>query len=215
VTKIKEFWSLNLLVTTDTLIPRPETELLVELALKKLPLEHAMLADLGTGSGAIALAIANERPKWRIHATDISSPALQLAQLNAEHLELTNHLTWHQGNWCQALGFKLLEQFDAIISNPPYIAPRDPHLRQAELHFEPKIALIAEDNGLRDLQIIIITAKNYLRCGGYLLLEHGHTQAQAVQNLLQKNNYDGIETWQDLAGLDRVTLGIKPLPKLR
>jgi len=153
----KEFWSLTLTVSPDTLIPRPETELLVETALEKLPANILQnIADLGTGSGAIALALAKERPHWQITATDIDSAALKIAQYNAKKLALKN-ITFHQGNWFKALPAN--RQFHAIISNPPYIAENDPHLDPASLAFEPKHALISDNNGLHDLYLIIAQAK--------------------------------------------------------
>ncbi|HVV69858.1 MAG TPA: peptide chain release factor N(5)-glutamine methyltransferase [Gammaproteobacteria bacterium] len=199
----KEFWSLSLKVTADTLIPRPETELLVELALEILPANVTQtIADLGTGSGAVALALAKERPHWQLIATDQSSAALKIAQENATHLGLFN-VSFHQGSWCAALP---RHGFNAIVSNPPYIAEKDVHL-EGDLRFEPQNALVSGKEGLDALRIIIEEAGNFLSAEGWLLLEHGHTQGEAVRTLMQSSGFKDIRTHQDLAGLDRVTKG--------
>jgi len=198
----REFWSLDFVVTPATLIPRPETELLVELALKEIHGKNKLIADLGTGSGAIALAIAKERPTWKIHATDVSADALKVAELNAKRFNLKN-VFFHDGKWCAALP---AEKFDLIISNPPYIAKDDPHLQPNVLRFEPQSALIADENGLKDIREIIAEAKKYLAVGGYLMLEHGFQQGNAVRALFTAESYQSVMTFQDLAGLDRVTL---------
>ncbi len=195
----REFWSLDFSVTPDTLIPRPETELLVELILQKIQGDNKIIADLGTGSGAIALAIAHERPHWKVYATDASEKALHIAKLNAKYLHLKN-VIFSQGIWCAALP---AIKFDVIVSNPPYIAADDPHLE--DLHYEPKTALIADDNGLSDFRIIIAEAKLYLQAGGLLLLEHGFNQGEQVRNLLREAGYLQVETYRDLAGLERAT----------
>jgi release factor glutamine methyltransferase len=198
----REFWSLDFIVTSDTLIPRPETELLVELILQKMQGDNKTVADLGTGSGAIALAIAHERPSWKIYATDASEKALHIAKLNADRFNLKN-VIFSQGSWCRALpAIKL----DVIVSNPPYIAVDDPHLEN--LSHEPKTALIADDNGLRDFRVIIAEAKYYLQAGGLLLLEHGFNQADQVRKLLREAGYLQVETYQDLAGLERVSAAL-------
>jgi release factor glutamine methyltransferase len=209
LTQQKEFWSLRLTVSPATLIPRPETEMLVEFILEKLPSTLMHVADLGTGSGAIALAIANERPEWQVYASDQSTAALAVAQLNSANLNI-NNIIWLTGDWCNALGNDLTNQLDAIISNPPYIAANDPHLLQPELTYEPQSALIAAEAGLKDLRLIITSAQNYLRPGGYLLLEHGYDQAKAVQKLLLENGYEAITTLTDLSNQDRVTVAKKP-----
>ncbi len=197
----KEFWSLPLHITQDTLVPRPETELLVELVLKTLPAQPQQLADLGTGSGAIALALAKERPAWRLTATDASHQALQVAQQNAKRLEITN-LEFLQGDWCAALP---AQKYHALISNPPYIAENDPHL--ADLTFEPKQALVSGASGLDALGKIIQQSPNYLTIGGWIFLEHGCDQAAAVKELLAATGYHNVMTHQDLSGQDRVTAG--------
>lgn len=204
ITGIKEFWSLELIVNQSVLIPRPETEMLVELALEKITSKVAVVADLGTGSGAIALALAKEKPDWQIIATDFSQLALDTAEHNAKKLQLSN-VKFYLGDWCEALpGLK----FDLIISNPPYITPDDPHLLQEDIKFEPQNALIS-DNGLKDLTQIIIQAKNKLKPGGWLMLEHGHDQSQAVQDLLCQQQYKNIMPYKDMAHINRVAIACK------
>ena len=198
----REFWSLDLVVTADVLIPRSDTERLVELVLEHVQAERAVIADLGTGSGAIALALAKERPNWTIYATDASVAALEIAQLNAQQLPLSNVIFCH-GDWCEPLP---KVHFDAIVSNPPYIAEDDPHLLQGDLRFEPRSALVAHDAGFQDLAQIISDAKSYLKLGGLLFLEHGYQQAVQVLSFLEKERYTHTNVYQDLAGLDRVTI---------
>ncbi|HEY0720893.1 MAG TPA: peptide chain release factor N(5)-glutamine methyltransferase [Gammaproteobacteria bacterium] len=200
----REFWSLKLTVTPDTLIPRPDTELLVEQALRLLP-EHTALrvADLGTGSGAIALAIARERPHCRVVATDRSEAALAVAQANAVCNQIGN-VEFRQGRWCEALGDEL---FDLIVANPPYIAADDPHLAQGDVRFEPRAALVAGHDGLDDIRQIAHEARDHLHNRGWLLLEHGYLQGGWVAEILQKNGYENITTWRDLSGNERVTGG--------
>lgn len=199
----KEFWSLNLEITPDVLIPRPETELLIELVLKHYQTdENIVLADLGTGSGAVALAIASERPNWEVFATDKSQAALQLAAYNAKNLNF-NNVEFLQGDWCQPL---LSQKFDIIVSNPPYIAESDQHL-QRDIKFEPTEALIAADNGLRDIKNIIQHAQSHLKSTGLLMLEHGCDQGENVRSLMSQHGYKNIITHKDLAGLERVTVG--------
>ena len=200
----REFWSLELEVTPDTLIPRPETELLVELALERLPADQTLaLADLGTGSGAIALALAAERPRTRIVATDRSPAALAVARRNARRLNIGN-VEFREGDWCAPL---VGERFDLLVSNPPYIAATDPHWRQGDLRFEPAAALVAGEDGLDALRSIIAQAPACLRTGGWLLLEHGWTQGAAVLELLRSHGYGECRTLLDLASRPRVTLG--------
>lgn len=201
----REFWSLDLMVTTDTLIPRPETELLVE-TLLQLPQKQSMtIADLGTGCGAIACAIAKERPDWIVYATDMSAAALNVAKANAnEHGFESIHFTL--GDWCDALPPIF---FDIIVSNPPYIAKDDAHLECDVLRYEPHEALIADDEGLRAIQHIISSAYHSLKPGGYLLIEHGFAQGADVRHLFGQANYSAIKTYTDLSGLERVTLGCR------
>jgi len=200
----KEFWSLTLEVTPETLIPRPDTELLVELALQKLP-ETApqIVADLGTGSGAIALAIAKERPHWQIIATDNYPATLAVAKRNAHQLMLPN-IRFYLGDWCEALPPGKL---NAVISNPPYIAVGDPHLASPDLLFEPQQALVSGEEGLYDLEQIINQAVKHLAEDGWLLLEHGFDQALAVQQRMQETGYENISTHCDLSAHPRVTMG--------
>ena len=197
-----EFWSLDLVVTPDTLIPRSDTELLVELVLELIQGEGCQIADLGTGSGAIALAVAKEKPTWQVCATDKSAAALQVAQLNSQRLNIEN-VVFYQGAWCQALP---KVSFDAIVSNPPYIAQGDPYLQQSVLQFEPAMALIAADEGLDAIQVILLEARDYLKPGGYLLLEHGFQQAKEVEKRLNTAGYSAVRRYQDLSGWDRVTV---------
>ena len=198
----REFWSLPIIVTADTLIPRPETELLVELALENIGAE-ASVADLGTGSGAIALAIASERPEATVYATEQSGAALAVAHRNARQLELKN-IRFYQGNWCDALPPRKL---NVIVSNPPYIDAADPHLQQGDLRFEPVTALVAADGGLADLQLIAQQARDYLQPDGWLLMEHGWQQGTAVHSLLTELGYQAVSTRRDLNDNDRVTMG--------
>lgn len=200
----KEFWSLPLSVNETTLIPRPDTELLVEQALKKIPENAArMVADLGTGSGAIAIAIASERPRCHVVASDCVYQSLVLARQNAEQTGLKN-ITFICANWGNVFNANSL---DVIVSNPPYIADNDPHLSSGDVRFEPRHALAAGPAGLDDLTAIIRQSTAALKPGGWILLEHGYDQQQAVQQLLRDNNYSETETCRDLAGNPRVSIG--------
>ena len=204
----REFWSLELDVTPDTLIPRPETELLVELALARLPVDRPVtIADLGTGSGAIALALAVERPLARIVATDQSSAALAVARRNAQRLDI-RHVEFREGDWCAPLGN---ERFDLIAANPPYVAAADPRWRQGELRFEPPAALVSGSDGLDALRVIIAQAPDHLKPGGWLLLEHGYDQGEAVPALLRERGFDTVSDHRDAAGLNRTSSGHWPL----
>jgi release factor glutamine methyltransferase len=194
------FWTLDLAVTPDVLVPRPETELLVERCLAALPAGGARVADLGTGSGAIALALASERPRWTIIATDASPAALAVAAGNARRLGLAN-VEFRHGSWCTALHAS--ERFDAIVSNPPYIAGDDPAL--PALRFEPRAALVAGDDGYADLLAIADGAAAHLLPGGRLLLEHGAAQAARLRGELVARGYARVVCHPDLAGRDRVT----------
>ncbi len=203
VTGEREFWTLTLRVNRHVLIPRPETELLVETALSLLPKQTQRVADLGTGSGAIALALAKERPDWQIYASDLSPDALRVASDNALINKLGN-VRFSQGNWCEALP---AEPLHMIVSNPPYIDPQDSHLSQGDLRFEPRSALSAEESGIADIRTIITQAPVHLSPGGWLLLEHGYEQADAVRALLVSHGFQDVRTLQDLNEHDRVTLG--------
>jgi release factor glutamine methyltransferase len=199
------FWSLQLKITPDTLIPRPETELLVEQALARLPTDaRARIADLGTGSGAIALALATERPACTVVATDRSAAALAVARDNAARLGLQN-VEFRQGDWLAALAHEA--PFDLIVSNPPYIKETDPHLAQGDVRFEPRRALAAGPEGLDDITRIIKDALSRLEPGGWLLLEHGYDQAEAVTRLLRDAGYEAVEDYRDLAGQPRLAAG--------
>ena len=201
LTGTREFWSMELSVTSATLIPRPETELLVEKALEQIPPDAAWtIADLGTGSGAIALAIAEERPNCRVIATDISSATLEVAKSNAEKFGLAN-IEFREGDWFAPLAGETL---DMIVSNPPYIRAGDPHLTQGDVRFEPIAALVSGADGLDAIRHIAQHAREALKPGGWLLLEHGGDQAVAVAELLRQNDYSDMVYHHDLAGHARV-----------
>ena len=198
------FWTLELAVTPATLVPRPETELLVDLALARLPVDAPVrVADLGTGSGAIALAIASERPRAQVLATDASSAALDVARGNAARNGIGN-VAFRLGSWLQPLGE---DTFDLIASNPPYIAEGDPHLARGDLRFEPAMALSCGADGLDAIRVIVRDAPACLRPGGWLLLEHGWEQGDAVRALLAAAGFADVATERDLEQRDRVSLG--------
>lgn len=193
----REFWSRRFRVTPATLIPRPETELLVELALERLPAGvPRRIADLGTGSGAIALTLAIDRPACRVTATDISRDALDIAGENAQRLGAEN-VEFRSGDWCAPLEG---ERYEMIISNPPYIDAKDPHLLQGDLPHEPLTALTPGDDGMEAIEQIASAAPAHLVRGGWLLLEHGYEQAAAVAALLERHGYTGIEQRRDIGG---------------
>ncbi|MFV1873071.1 MAG: peptide chain release factor N(5)-glutamine methyltransferase [Oleiphilus sp.] len=198
----RAFWTLELLVSPDTLIPRPDTEILVETILD-LPLpERARVLDLGTGTGAIALALASERKDWQVIAADFHPGALRLVQQNVDKCKADN-VQVLQSNWFEQIP---PTGFDLIVSNPPYIDPTDQHLSEGDVRFEPLSALVAENGGLADLKHIIEHAKAYLDSGGYLVLEHGYKQAESVQSLLKHAGYSEINTLQDYGQQDRMTM---------
>jgi release factor glutamine methyltransferase len=204
ITETREFWGLPLRVTNETLIPRPETEQLVELAIEQIPTDQAWsIADLGTGCGAIGLAIGKERPNCQIMATDISASAIEIAKQNAQQLNITN-VSFNQGDWFEACAG---QRFDVIVSNPPYVAAGDPHLQQGDLRFEPIIALKANDDGIAELKTIIETSILYLAPGGWLFVEHGYDQGEAVGELFNNSGFDQVTCHADFASRDRITLG--------
>ncbi|MDC8011266.1 peptide chain release factor N(5)-glutamine methyltransferase [Tahibacter soli] len=204
LTGTREFWSMTLKVTPDTLIPRPETELLVELALARIaPDASCAVADLGTGTGAVALALARERPRARVVATDISAAALSVARENAKELKISN-VDFALGDWCGALGDL---RCDVIASNPPYIERTDAHLEQGDLRYEPIAALASGDDGLDAIRAIATQSPEHLRPGGWLLLEHGWMQGEAVRKILIERAFVDVQTWRDLEDRDRVTGG--------
>ena len=205
ITGLREFWSLSLKITPATLIPRPDTELLVERGLHHLQgLHSARVADLGTGSGAIALAIASECLDCQVDATDRSSEALAIARENAERLHI-GHVRFLLGDWFAALPAD--RRYDLILSNPPYIPEQDAHLQQGDLPREPRFALVAGADGLNDIRILCTEAGRYLKPGGWLLLEHGFDQAREVRELLRQQGFLEIASHLDLAGQDRITEG--------
>ncbi|WP_439134362.1 peptide chain release factor N(5)-glutamine methyltransferase [Pseudomaricurvus sp.] len=202
----REFWGLPLAVDDSTLIPRPDTETLVEAVLALDLPDKAQVLDLGTGTGAIALALASEQPQWSVTAVDFSAAAVALAERNRQNLALTN-VGIMVSNWFSQLQCR---QFHLIVSNPPYIDENDPHLARGDVRFEPLSALVAENKGLADLQHIVETAREHLLPGGRLLLEHGYTQGEAVRGLLLEAGYQDIETLTDFGSNDRVTCGRYP-----
>lgn len=195
------FWTLNLKVTPDTLVPRPDTEILVETVLNLQLIAHANILDLGTGSGAIALALASERPRWRVTATDIYAATLAVAQENA-HVHQLSQVNFILSAWYQDLP---AQKFDLIVSNPPYIDPADPHV--ANLTHEPQRALVAQHHGLADLEHIIKGAGSWLNPEGWLVLEHGYDQAYVVRELFKRYAFVDVSTVADYGGNERVSLG--------
>lgn len=197
------FWSLELEVAPHTLIPRPDTELLVETTLALLPATPAAILDLGTGTGAIALALASERPAWRVTGVDRVAEAVALAERNRARLNL-NNAAFTESHWFGAL---VGQRYRLIVSNPPYIAAADHHLDRGDVRFEPSSALVAGEDGLDDIRLIVEQAPDYLEAGGWLLLEHGFDQAAAVRELLHARGFTVVESRRDLGGHERISLG--------
>ena len=201
----REFWSLALKVTPDVLIPRHETERLVEIALAFIPLDARWrIADLGTGSGAIALAVAVERPLCEVHATDISKAALKVAQQNAQNIA-PGRISFHRGSWLEPLSGR----FRVIVSNPPYIAGNDPHLQEGDCRFEPGAALSPGEDGLSAIRLIARAALPFLEPGGMLAFEHGYDQGHGARLLLSGLGYQDVRTHRDLEERDRITSGLR------
>ncbi|UTT85333.1 peptide chain release factor N(5)-glutamine methyltransferase [Vibrio pelagius] len=200
----REFWSLPLKVSPSTLIPRPDTERLVEVALDKTFGKTGDILDLGTGTGAIALALASEMPNRNVTGIDLRPEAQQLASENAERLNITN-TTFLNGSWFEPLSEN--SRFSLIVSNPPYIEKDDPHLSQGDVRFEPITALVAEEKGLADIKHIADHARHYLEADGWLAFEHGYDQGDAVREIMQALGYLDVMTEKDYGGNDRVTLG--------
>lgn len=203
---MREFWSLPLMVSPATLIPRPDTECLVEQALACLPATASRILDLGTGTGAVALALASERPDCEVVAVDFIAEAVALAQHNASHLHIPN-ITIVQSDWFSAL---TAQRFTMIVSNPPYIDERDEHLSQGDVRFEPKTALVAAEQGLADLSHIIQQGRQWLEPEGYMLLEHGWKQGRAVRECFLAAGYHKVKTCRDYGDNERLTLAQWP-----
>ena len=199
----REFWSLQLAVSDATLIPRPETEILVSWVLELALPNAASVLDLGTGSGAIALALASERPHWHVTALDVSEEALQVARGNAVRTRLTS-VHFVQSDWYQAVTG---QRFNALLANPPYIDGDDPHLALGDVRFEPRSALVSSDSGLEDLGRLVTGAPDQLLDGGWLLLEHGFEQANAVRVMLHDAGFSQVSTRRDMSGQQRITGG--------
>lgn len=203
LTGSREFWSLPLKVNRSTLIPRPDTEVLVETVLAICPQDNANVLDLGTGTGAIALALASERKHWQITAVDTMPAAVALAEENCRLLGF-DHVQILRSDWFSALDQRT---FDVIVSNPPYIDTKDPHLREGDVRFEPLSALVAQEQGLADIRKIAIDARAFLSVHGLLAVEHGWDQGKAVRKIFTESSYTDVETRLDYAGRERITLG--------
>lgn len=199
----KEFWSLSFEVTTDTLIPRQDTELIVQVALDHLPQDHQEVLDLGTGCGTIGCTLAHQRPKWQVYGTDVSVKALDVAKRNAKTLNIHN-IEFIACSWLEGLQNR---RFDAIVSNPPYIRAGDVHLFHGDLPYEPELALTPGPSGFEAFRIIIGQSQTCLKPQGLLIFEHGFDQAAGLQALLEEAGFRHVETFTDYAGNQRVTMG--------
>lgn len=200
----REFWGMVFSTHHDTLIPRPDTELLVEAALASAAADQGRLLDMGTGTGAVALAFASERPRWAVTGIDIMPNAVQLARQNAARLAL-DHVHFVESNWFSGLDPQ--HAFDIIVSNPPYLADDDVHLDEGDVRFEPRSALVSGAEGLDDLRYLVTHAGFYLSSSGWLMLEHGYLQGEPVRQVMESAGYHHVKTLRDLAGHERVTLG--------
>ena len=203
IVNLREFWSLPFQVSPATLIPRPDTEVLVEQVLSQHVNENLTCLDLGTGTGAIALALASEKPQWIIEAIDFNHDAVELAKRNAKNLNLS-HVDIYQSDWFENVSVN--KSFDIIVSNPPYIDENDHHLSEGDVRYEPKTALVAADSGLADIKVIANQARKFLNAGGFLYIEHGFEQSLAVKQILADFAYSEIETIKDYSNNDRITL---------
>lgn len=202
----REFWSLNFNVDDSTLIPRPETETLIEFILEHFAdKKNLKLLDMGTGTGAIAISIASERPAWQIISSDVSEQALDLARQNSKQHQ-TGNITFIHSDWFENI---TEHDFDIIVSNPPYIADDDPHLLEGDVRFEPRSALISGETGMDDIEHLCLHAKNHLADNGWLIIEHGYNQKQLVAECFSENGYTQIEQKKDLSGHTRMTAGNK------
>lgn len=199
------FWNLLLTTNNATLIPRPETESLVEAVLHLDDKQPKKILDLGVGTGAIVLALAHEKPHWQLFGSDVSSAALAVAKQNSETLDLKN-VEFKQGSWCEPWQANI-DFFDVVVSNPPYIREDDPHLMQGDVRFEPRLALTAGADGLDAIRVIVKDARALLKKKGWLLVEHGFDQGQLVRDIFMQNGFINIETLKDLSGYDRVCQG--------
>jgi len=206
LTGSREFWGLSLQTSPATLIPRPDTECLVEVALESATATSGELLDLGTGTGAVALAFASERPGWQMTGVDLAAEAVSLAQSNAERLAISN-VRFLESDWFSALSG---QRFNIIVANPPYIAADDPHLARDDVRFEPRSALVAEAAGMSDLTWLARHAPTYLKPQGWLWMEHGHAQAEAVRDILVRCGFLDVVSRRDLAGHERITGGQGP-----
>lgn len=203
ITGVKEFWSLKFNVSPSTLIPRPDTEKLVELALEYLPKVPCEVLDLGTGTGAITIAMATERPDCLFTAIDKSEDAFELAQKNAQQIGV-NNVYFLLGNWYKPIKGR---KFSMIVSNPPYIEPTDIHLSQGDVRYEPRSALVSEDDGFADIKIIVHGATKHLNQYGWLLIEHGYQQGDMVRTIFKQHGFQLVDTYTDYSGNERVTVG--------